>query len=53
MVMKRTQVFVIKNAKMAIMALGPCVGKSVTMAIRTRAHFVSDGQKLKIRDVVV
>jgi len=50
--MKRTRVFAIKSAKVAIVALGPCVGSNVTMATRTRAHFVNDGPKLKIRDVV-
>jgi len=45
--MKRTRVFAIKSAKVAIVALGPCVGSNVTMATRTRAHFVNDGPALK------
>ena len=50
--MKRTRVFVIKSAKVGIMVWGPCVGNNVTMATRTRAHFVNDGPALK-RKVVV
>ena len=51
-VKKRTRVFAIRNAKVAMMAWDQCAGRNVTMATRTRAHFVNDGPALKPKVVV-
>ena len=45
--------FVTKNARVDMTALGQFAGKIVTVATRTRAPYVPDGLTRMVKDVVV